>query len=89
MLEGIAFEMRDVLEAQAAAGVEVSRKVEALVDVNDACLVAEYVDWYNHRRLHGELGLVHPPSTRRSTTPTTPSGRASAGDNSASTKPGA
>ena len=22
--------------------------------------VAEYVDWYNHRRLHGELGMVPP-----------------------------
>jgi len=22
--------------------------------------VAEYLDWYNHRRLHGELGLVPP-----------------------------
>jgi putative transposase len=22
--------------------------------------VAEYVDWYNHRRLHGELGLMPP-----------------------------
>ena len=21
---------------------------------------AEYVDWYNHRRLHGEIGLVPP-----------------------------
>ena len=21
---------------------------------------AEWVDWYNHRRLHGELGLVPP-----------------------------
>lgn len=32
--------------------------------------VAEYVDWFNHRRLHGEIGLVplaefekRPPST--------------------------
>jgi putative transposase len=22
--------------------------------------VAEYVDWFHHRRLHGELGLVPP-----------------------------
>ncbi|NUO89520.1 MAG: IS3 family transposase, partial [Dermatophilaceae bacterium] len=22
--------------------------------------VAEYIDWFNHRRLHGELGLVPP-----------------------------
>ena len=22
--------------------------------------VAEYLDWYNHRRLHGELGMVPP-----------------------------
>ena len=22
--------------------------------------VAEYVDWFNHRRLHGELGLIPP-----------------------------
>jgi transposase InsO family protein len=22
--------------------------------------VAEYTDWYNHRRLHGEIGLVPP-----------------------------
>ncbi len=22
--------------------------------------VAEYVDWYNHRRLHGEIGLIPP-----------------------------
>jgi hypothetical protein len=23
--------------------------------------VAEYVDWFNHRRLHGEIGLIPPP----------------------------
>jgi putative transposase len=22
--------------------------------------VAEYVDWFNHRRLHGEIGLIRP-----------------------------
>lgn len=22
--------------------------------------VAEYIDWYNHRRLHGELNLIPP-----------------------------
>lgn len=22
--------------------------------------VAEYVDWFNHRRLHGEIGMVPP-----------------------------
>ena len=32
---------------------------KSVVDVEVA--VAEYVDWYNHRRLHGEIGLV-PPS---------------------------
>ena len=30
-------------------------------NVNDVEIaVAEYVDWYNHRRLHGELGLIPP-----------------------------
>ena len=31
---------------------------KSVLDVQVA--VAEYVDWYNHRRLHGEIGLVPP-----------------------------
>ena len=31
---------------------------KSVVDVEIA--VAEYVDWYNHRRLHGEIGLIPP-----------------------------
>lgn len=35
--------------------------------VNDVEIaVAEYVDWFNHRRLHGEIGLV-PPTEFEST----------------------
>ncbi|WP_194238329.1 integrase core domain-containing protein [Streptomyces spongiae] len=30
--------------------------------------VAEYIDWFNQRRLHGELGHITPPSTRPPTT---------------------
>jgi putative transposase len=38
--------------------------------------VAEYIDWFNHRRLHGEIGLVPPVEYeddhyRHNTTPTT------------------
>ena len=31
---------------------------KSVIDVEIA--VAEYVDWFNHRRLHGEIGLVPP-----------------------------
>jgi len=31
---------------------------KSIADVEIA--VAEYADWYNHRRLHGEIGLVPP-----------------------------
>ena len=31
---------------------------KSVVDVEIA--VAEYVDWYNYRRLHGEIGLIPP-----------------------------
>ena len=32
---------------------------KSVVDVEIA--VAEYVDWFNHRRLHGEIGHIPPP----------------------------
>ena len=31
---------------------------KSVTDVEIA--VAEYVDWFNHRRLHGEIGLLPP-----------------------------
>jgi putative transposase len=34
--------------------------------------VAEYIDWYNHRRLHGELGHVPPVEYETSHQPATP-----------------
>ena len=33
--------------------------------------VAEYIDWFNHRRLHGEIGLVLPAEQEASFTGTT------------------
>jgi putative transposase len=36
--------------------------------------VAEYVDWFNHRRLHGEIGLIPPvefEATHRASQPAT------------------
>jgi putative transposase len=34
--------------------------------------VTEYTDWFNHRRLHGEIGLVRQPSSGTTTTRTAP-----------------
>ncbi|MBC7632597.1 MAG: IS3 family transposase [Flavobacterium sp.] len=30
------------------------------VEIAVAVAVAEYIDWFNHRRLHGEIGHVPP-----------------------------
>lgn len=49
--------------------------------------VAEYIDWYNHRRLHGELGLI-PPVERLYTPTQTSPGSPPERENRASTKPG-
>ena len=32
--------------------------------------VAEYIDWFNHRRLHGEIGLI-PPAEHEALHPST------------------
>jgi putative transposase len=34
--------------------------------------VAEYIDWYNHQRLHGELGHVPPAEYETNYQPTAP-----------------
>jgi putative transposase len=46
--------------------------------------VAEYIDWYNHRRLHGEIGLIPPVEYEIAHRLTTPALR----EITASTKPG-
>ncbi|MCW2835289.1 MAG: transposase [Nocardioides sp.] len=33
-------------------------RVEVPKNASSSC--AEYMDWFNHRRLHGEIGLVPP-----------------------------
>ena len=55
---------------------------KSVVDVEIA--VAEYIDWYNYRRLHGEIGLVPPAEfeTNHGASQSDPTNRAS-------TKPGA
>jgi len=34
--------------------------------------VAEYIDWFNHRRLHGELGHIPPIEKENNFCPETP-----------------
>jgi transposase InsO family protein len=49
--------------------------------------VAEYVDWFNHRRLHGEIGLVPPAEYEGPTIVTTPPRRPPKRHYRASTEP--
>jgi putative transposase len=55
--------------------------------------VAEYIDWNNHRRLHGELRLIPPAEHeelhRATDLPPTPPGSPPRRANTASTEPGA
>lgn len=68
---------------------------KSVTDVEIA--VAEYVDWFNHRRLHGEIGLVPPAefetahcaSITPKTSPETPVPAGAGSTYQASTKPGA
>ena len=51
--------------------------------------VAEYIDWSNHRRLHGQIGLVPPVEYEHTHhRPTPPAQRPAERDLHASIKPG-
>lgn len=58
-----------------------------LDDVELATL--EYVDWFNHRRLHGACGDIHRSSSRTSTTVRSPTSPRTSRQHRASTEPGA
>ena len=51
--------------------------------------VAEYIDWFNHRRLHGEIGLVPPVEYEDTHRATTSTQRPAERDFEVSIKPGA
>ena len=50
--------------------------------------VAEYIDWFNHRRLHGEIGLVPPVEFEAHHRVTTPAQHPAPREIHASIKPG-
>ena len=50
--------------------------------------VAEYIDWFNHRRLHGEIGLVPPVEFEAHSNITTPAQHPAPREIHASIKPG-
>ena len=50
--------------------------------------VAEYIDWYNHRRLHGEIGLIPPVEYETTHRPPTTAQHPAARELHVSIKPG-
>ncbi|MER5687830.1 integrase core domain-containing protein [Streptomyces sp. NPDC002205] len=48
------------------ATVSAKRPWRSLSQVERA--TAEWTDWYNHTRRHGEIGHIHPPNTKPTTT---------------------
>ena len=50
--------------------------------------VAEYIDWFNHRRLHGEIGLVPPAEFEAQHHHTTPAQHPAPREIPVSIKPG-
>jgi transposase InsO family protein len=50
--------------------------------------VAEYIDWFNHRRLHGEIGLVPPVEFEAQHHHTTPAQHSAPREIPVSIKPG-
>jgi putative transposase len=51
--------------------------------------VAEYIDWFNHRRLHGEIGMIPPVEANSPTTIHILPSEQPSGSSGASTEPGA
>lgn len=51
--------------------------------------VAEYIDWFNYRRLHGEIGMIPPVEVEQPTTIHTSPSEQPTGSSRASTEPGA
>ncbi|GHI39970.1 integrase core domain-containing protein [Streptomyces violascens] len=70
---------------------ELIRNKGPWTSINDVEIaVAEYIDWFNQRRLHGELGHTSPrPSARPPITRPNPLRHSRKPANSLSTKPGA
>ena len=68
---------------------ELVRNKGPWLSINDLEIaVAEYIDWYNHRRLHGEIGLVPPVEHETTHRPPKPAQRPAERELQASIKPG-